>query len=125
MRSIHYDFEWDREKAWKNVKKHGVAFEEAATVFLDRHAMTVFDHEHSDDEDRWITLGISKSSRLLVVCHTYRKESEDSTSIRIFSSRKATKKETSHYMGDNLSITLDPKGSGLGKAIPGLIDKGA
>ncbi len=92
-----YNFEWDPQKAQTNLKKHGILFEEAATVFKDPNALTVFDPDHSKDEDRWITMGISKTGRLLIVCHTFQELSNLAVSIRIFSSRKATKKERNLY----------------------------
>ncbi len=92
-----YNFEWNPNKAKSNIKKHGVCFEEATTVFLDPMAMTIFDPDHSETEERWITFGISKNSRLLVVCHTYFEEDNETAIIRIFSSRKATKTEDKQY----------------------------
>jgi len=94
---MQYNLEWDLAKARANRTKHGVSFEEAATVFRDARMLTVYDDEHSDSEDRWITLGTSATGRLLVVCHTFREESEKSATIRIFSSRKATKQEERQY----------------------------
>ena len=94
---MNYNFEWDIHKAYSNHAKHGVRFEEAATVFSDPRALTIFDHAHSEHEDRWITMGISKTGRLLIVCHTYHELNDDAVSIRIFSSRKATRKESSLY----------------------------
>lgn len=98
---MNYNFEWDPNKARSNRTKHGVTFEEAATVFHDPRALTIYDPDHSITEDRWITLGISGSGRLLVVCHTFRDENKESASIRIFSSRKATKKEMKQYNMEN------------------------
>jgi uncharacterized protein len=94
---MQYNFEWDPVKARSNRAKHGVGFEEAATVFHDPGMLTLCDHEHSADENRWITLGISAKGRIVVVCHTYREETSGSVEIRIFSSRKATKQETRQY----------------------------
>ncbi|GAB7494479.1 BrnT family toxin [Bilophila wadsworthia] len=87
-------FEWDAEKASINQKKHGVTFEEAQTVFGDYDALRIFDPDHSEDEDRFILLGLSTVLRILVVCHCYR---EDDERIRIISARKATKKESAAY----------------------------
>ena len=97
---MNYNFEWDPHKARFNYRKHEVRFEKAATIFRDPRALTIFDPDHSDHEDRWITMGISKTGRLLIVCHTFQELNNDSVSIRIFSSRKATKKESSLYKGD-------------------------
>ena len=94
---MNYNFKWDPLKALANYRKHGVRFEEAATVFKDPGAMTLFDPDHSEQEDRWITMGISGRGRLLVVCHTFMEENSSSVTIRIFSSRKATRKEAGQY----------------------------
>lgn len=95
--TTNYDFQWDPQKAQSNGLKHGVNFEEAASVFLDPRALTIYDLDHSRDEDRWITLGVSKDSRLLLVCHTFQQKSPYTATIRIFSSRKGTKKEIHLY----------------------------
>jgi len=92
-----YNFEWDPVKARGSREKHGVSFEEASTLFRDPRALTVYDPEHSEREERWITMGISNSGRLLVVCHTFSEEAGGSVIIRIFSSRKATSDETRSY----------------------------
>ena len=63
------EFEWDSAKSQTNVRKHGVSFEEAQTVFSDEHGLLVHDPDHSDDEDRFVLLGLSSLSRALVVCH--------------------------------------------------------
>mgnify|MGYP001601373766 CR=1 FL=1 len=81
-------FEWDREKAKKNLRNHKVSFEEAMTVFYDPLSATFDDPEHSDDEERLITIGYSSRSRLLVVSHT-----ERGKIIRIISARTATAHE--------------------------------
>lgn len=95
--TVNYNFEWDFRKASENRDKHGVAFEEAATVFKDSKAISLFDPDHSETDNRWITMGISEKGRLLIVIHTFREESEDSATIRIISSRKASKQETKSY----------------------------
>ncbi|MBM4044993.1 MAG: BrnT family toxin [Planctomycetes bacterium] len=87
-------FEWDEKKNRQNQRKHGVPFEEAQTVFLDENAILYFDPDHSQDEDRFIMLGISFKLRVLVVCHCYR---EGDTVIRIISARKANKLEARDY----------------------------
>ena len=94
---MNYNFEWDPHKAYSNNKKHGILFEEAATVFRDPRALTIFDPDHSGHEDRWLTMGFSKAGRLLIVCHTFQEENNDSVSIRIFSSRKGMRKESDLY----------------------------
>nr|VFK50043.1 MAG: hypothetical protein BECKTC1821D_GA0114238_10882 [Candidatus Kentron sp. TC]VFK62343.1 MAG: hypothetical protein BECKTC1821F_GA0114240_10732 [Candidatus Kentron sp. TC] len=92
MRDIR--FEWDERKNRENKRKHKVSFEEARTVFLDENAIRFFDPDHSEDEERFIMLGISFTLRVLVVCHCYQ---EDDSVIRIISARKADKKEQSAY----------------------------
>ena len=89
---MKYNFEWDPNKAKTNKTKHGVSFEDAATVLKDPKALTLFDEEHSEYEERWITLGLAASEKLLVVCHTHKEIDVDNAIIRIFSSRKATKR---------------------------------
>jgi len=94
---MNYNFDWDKEKAKSNLQKHDVSFERAATIFLDPRMLALFDNEHSDDEDRWITVGIDNRGLLLAVCHTFRQESGRTTLIRIFSARKATTAEAAQY----------------------------
>jgi len=65
---FHYHFEWDPRKARQNLKRHGVAFGRAATIFLDRSALSEFDETHSEAEERWITLGLDHTGVVLVVC---------------------------------------------------------
>jgi uncharacterized DUF497 family protein len=86
------DFEWDPDKAARNLAKHGVSFSEAATVFGDPLALTYLDPDHSEDEDRFLTFGESDRGRLLVVSHTDR---ENRT--RIINARRATRKERKGY----------------------------
>src|SRR6266568_2743440 len=87
-------FEWDARKASANLRKHGVTFEEAETVFLDDEAVLIPDGEHSSDEDRFLLLGFSYHLRMLVVCYCYR---ESNDVIRIISARKANKSEQTQY----------------------------
>jgi len=87
-------FEWDERKNRENKRKHKVSFEEAQSVFLDENALRFFDPDHSEDEDRFLMLGMSFTLRVLVVCHCYR---EDDSVIRICSARKADKSEQSDY----------------------------
>lgn len=94
---MRYDFEWDPQKAKSNFDKHGVSFESACTVFKDPNALSISDDEHSIKEERWITLGISSSGKLLVICHTFQELDSKTCVIRIFSSRKATKRESKQY----------------------------
>lgn len=87
-------FEWDENKNLINQRKHGVSFDEAKTVFYDEEALVIDDPEHSEEEDRFIILGLSNKTNLLVVCHCYR---ASDTVIRIISARKATKTESTFY----------------------------
>ena len=85
-------FEWDSIKAKKNVKIHGVSFDEASTAFGDSLSLTIYDPLHSDKEDRLVLIGNSFKNRLLVVVHTERKDR-----IRIITAREATKLERNQY----------------------------
>jgi uncharacterized DUF497 family protein len=85
-------FEWDASKAYSNFAKHGVTFEEAVSVFEDAFAITIGDPEHSDSEDRFVTIGLSSVVRVLLVVHM-----ECGESIRIISARKATPSEREDY----------------------------
>ncbi|MCC8100438.1 MAG: BrnT family toxin [Clostridiales bacterium] len=87
-------FEWDENKNRINKRKHSVSFEEAQTVFYDEEALLIDDPEHSQEEERFIILGLSKKANLLVVCHCYR---ASETVIRLISARKATKTESKQY----------------------------
>jgi uncharacterized DUF497 family protein len=86
--------EWNDRKASENQRKHGVSFQEAKSAFLDENARLIPDPEHSDEEDRFILLGLSTQLRLLVICHCYRAEGNV---IRIISARKADRSERNHY----------------------------
>ncbi len=88
------EFEWDANKETANREKHGVSFEEAKSIFYDEFAVQFFDEEHSTEEDRFIMLGMSNQSRILIVCHCERRAGH---TIRIVSARKATKRERSFY----------------------------
>ena len=90
-------FEWNSAKAAANVKKYGVSFEEAQTVFYDEFAVQFFDEENSDDEARFLLLGLSTQAKLLIVCHC---ERDSGNVIRIISARKATKREKAFYGGE-------------------------
>lgn len=90
----HVTFEWDEKKRSLNKRKHGASFEEAQTVFADDNALLLHDPDHSQDEDRFVILGLSSNLRLLVVSHTYRR---DDGVIRIISARKATLSEQKQY----------------------------
>ena len=81
-------FEWNTNKAISNQKKHGISFEEAQTTFSDDNALLIDDPDHSEDEDRFILLGLSSRSKMLVVCHCYRENDEV---IHIIPARKESK----------------------------------
>lgn len=85
-------FEWDDAKARSNLRKHGVSFEDAVTVFDDPMAVTRDDPDHSEDERRFVTMGSSKAGRLLVVCHCDRTDR-----IRLISARKANRGERRYH----------------------------
>jgi uncharacterized DUF497 family protein len=87
-------FEWDERKALANERKHGVSFDEARSVFFDERARLIDDPEHSEDEERFVLMGLSSSLRLLLVCHCYRSKANV---IRIISARKATARESKSY----------------------------
>ena len=87
-------FSWDPKKNTTNIKKHGVSFSEAQTIFYDENAIKYYDPDHSEDEDRFIMLGLSVQLRILVVCHCYR---ENDSVIRIITARKASNNEEDAY----------------------------
>lgn len=90
--ALHFD--WDAAKARENLRKHGISFEEAQTVFSDDHAVLVEDPDHSAEEDRFILLGLSAKLRVLVVVHALREQGEV---IRLISARRATRTERAQY----------------------------
>ncbi|OGT88780.1 MAG: hypothetical protein A2514_08005 [Gammaproteobacteria bacterium RIFOXYD12_FULL_61_37] len=90
-------FEWDATKAVSNLKKHGVSFEEAQSVFYDEFAVQFFDNDRSENEERFLMLGMSVNAKLLLVCHC---ERESGQVLRIISARKATKPEQTFYLGE-------------------------
>ena len=92
----YLEFEWDENKNNSNKNKHKVSFEEGQTAFSDENAIIIHDPDHSEDEDRFILLGMSSSLKLLVVCHCLR---DNDNLIRIISVRKADKRESSSYGG--------------------------
>jgi uncharacterized DUF497 family protein len=85
-------FEWDPDKAKKNMKVHSVSFDEASTSFKNALSLTIYDPLHSEDEDRMVLIGNSFKNRVLIIVHTERGDK-----IRIISARKATKKERKQY----------------------------
>jgi len=91
-------FEWDEEKNKSNKLKHRISFEESTAVFEDTKAVTIYDEEHSDYEERFLVIGFDLKARHLAVCHCIR---EDGDVIRIISARFATKKERKLYREEN------------------------
>jgi uncharacterized DUF497 family protein len=94
VRMAELRFEWDLRKEKTNIKKHGVSFEEARTAFYDESAVQFYDPDHSDEEDRFVLLGLSLKPQVLVVCHCFR---ESETVVHIISARKADKDEELEY----------------------------
>lgn len=94
---MRYYFEWDPNKAKRNLAKHKVSFERASSIFHDPRAISIFDEEYKNSEDRWITIGIDKTGILLVVVHTFQLRKKEEYKIRIISARKSTRKETKQY----------------------------
>jgi len=94
---LKYNFEWDRNKAKLNLKKHKISFERAAEIFLDPFAVSIFDDEHSSEEERWVTIGKNAEKAVLVLVHTFSQEENGQFNVRIISARKATKKEIKQY----------------------------
>ena len=90
------EFEWNDAKTASNKKKHGISFEEAKSVFYDEFAIQFFDEDNSESEDRFLMLGLSNESSVLLVCHC---ERDLENSIRIISARKATNNERKFYQG--------------------------
>jgi len=92
-----FHFEWDVTKAASNERKHGISFDLAATVFRDPLMISIPDKEHSETEERWITIGQAENSKLLLVIHTYLEISSNAANVRMISARPATKHEQRQY----------------------------
>jgi uncharacterized protein len=91
-------FEWDKKKESANIKKHGISFEEASSVFYDDFAVQFYDDSHSElEEDRFLMLGMSNKAKMLMVCYC---ERLSGNVLRIISARKATKNEQKFYRGE-------------------------
>lgn len=86
-------FEWDKNKNRENMRKHGIDFRDAVYAFADPHALNIPDHDHSEDEERWVLLGMSADDRLLLVVHTDRNHG----AIRVISARAASRNERAAY----------------------------
>ncbi|MCD6024191.1 MAG: hypothetical protein K0Q91_1107 [Fibrobacteria bacterium] len=89
-----WSLEWDENKNRINQRKHGISFEEAKTVFQDENARGYYDPDHSEEEDRFMLLGMSSRARMLMICHCMR---QAGSVIRIISARKATRGEQKDY----------------------------
>lgn len=98
---MEYIFEWDDVKYESNLLKHGIKFEEARSVFKDIFRITRYDEEHSDEEERLLTLGYSSSSRIMLVVHTEREIEGNNPVVRIISCRRATAAERRDYERKN------------------------
>src|SRR2546426_11237450 len=94
---LRYTFEWDPAKAKANLRKHRIGFDRAAEIFLDPLATSIFDEEHSEHEERWVSLGKDRRGNVLVIIHTFSEVSVDECKIRIISARRANKRETRQY----------------------------
>ena len=98
---MRYKFEWDPAKEDANARKHKVSFRRAATVFRDPNQLSIYDEEHSEQEDRWVTMGFDSGGVLRVVVHTFERIGEGLCEIRIISARKATRREARQYEEGN------------------------
>ena len=96
-RAFEYHFEWDPAKARKNLRKHRIAFERAATIFGDPKALSRFDDERGRLEERWVTMGIDRNGIILVVVHAFREELGEGARVRLISARKAIKNQMKQY----------------------------
>ncbi len=94
---MRYTFEWDPIKARENLRKHKISFDRAAEVFLDPLAISIIDEEHSEHEERWVSLGKDRRGSVLILVHTFLEVSPGECRIRIISARKASKRETRQY----------------------------
>jgi hypothetical protein len=94
---LRYTFEWDPIKAKENLRKHRVSFEQAAELFLDPLAVSIIDEEHSETEERWVTIGRDTRGKTLILVHTFAPLSAVEWKVRVISARKATRHETRQY----------------------------
>jgi uncharacterized DUF497 family protein len=96
---VRYLFEWDPAKERANIRKHRISFRQAATVFRDPNQISVYDEMHSNDEDRWITMGRDVLGVVRIVVHTAEEIAAEVLLIRIISARRAAKNELKQYRG--------------------------
>ncbi len=92
-----YRFSWDPDKAEANRRKHRVSFEQATALFRDPLALSRYDEEHSETEERWVTLGQAENGTMLVVCHTFEELTPNEAQVRLISAREATSAERAQY----------------------------
>ncbi len=97
MSGFEHQFEWDPKKAVENLRKHGISFETGATIFLDPLARTIPDPDHSETEERWISIGHASNGQMLLVIHTWQDLSPSSARVRIISARPANRAEIHEY----------------------------
>ncbi len=97
MNDRQFQFEWDEIKAAANVRKHGVSFELASTLFNDPRLLTVADLEHSEIEERWFSIGRASSGAMLSIVYVWSESDPATTKIRLISARKSTTTEIRHY----------------------------
>jgi len=98
---LRYSFDWDSTKDQQNIRKHRISFRQAATIFRDPNQLSIYDQEHSQNEERWITMGIDSTGVVRVVVHTYEQINDELCQIRIISARKVTNREMSQYREGN------------------------
>ncbi|AFZ36658.1 protein of unknown function DUF497 [Stanieria cyanosphaera PCC 7437] len=98
---MRYQFDWNPQKEQQNIRKHGISFRQAATIFRDPNQLSIYDQAHSKYEDRWITIGLDNTGVLRVVVHTFEEIDKFSCKIRIISARKATNNEARQYQKDH------------------------
>ena len=96
---MHYQFDWDQAKEKHNIRKHQLNFRQASTIFFDPAQLSLYDDDHSQEEDRWITIGLDKTGSLRVVIHTFDQIDSEHCLISIISARKATFLEQNQYQG--------------------------
>jgi uncharacterized DUF497 family protein len=99
--ALRYNFDWNPAKERANIRKHGITFRKAASIFRDPNQLSLYDDAHSGKEDRWTTLGVDDTGILRVVVHTFEQIEEDAWQIRIISARKANRAEKNQYNQKN------------------------
>ncbi|HEY9703939.1 MAG TPA: BrnT family toxin [Allocoleopsis sp.] len=99
---MRYNFDWNPVKEKQNIRKHQVNFKLASTVFRDIYQLTIYDEDHSEQEERWITIGLDETGVLRIVVHTFEQWDQSSCLIRIISARKATFTEIRYYQNRKL-----------------------